>query len=764
MKCIFIANWLSDKILDGIASFFYYIFLLINSIVYSFISFAYQIFLVLANGGQIFDGTIVKEMVNRLYIILSVIAMFLIAYSLLKSMINPDEGLKGKKSPANFIKDILISVAAIALVPSIFGFAFDLQSSLLVNNTIGKIIVGPASGDADIIRDGGYGMSATVWQTFIRPQYNEDGKRYCDYGETEEANDCVDLIIDEDSEKTYQDYWDDAKERTSFWALTDFGKKIVSGDIQYLFIVDTIAGVVVLVMLLGFNLDMAVRVVKLAAFEIMAPIPLLARLLPGEQGKKVFNNWLKATISTFVEAFIYVAFLYFAVILIATVSTSLDNFFTSGNATNASVMVKLFARCLIIIGIIIFTKQAPALLKEITGLDSGKYSPLKSIAQLASLAAAPQAIARNWNAKDADGNKKTLGKRFRSALAGGLSATGRAAWGANDVKNLKDAKANRKKAAEEAVKKRIARENAKKEKEQWRNAWNANPDNKGKKPVKDNLAGTLKYKAAMNKLRIDDWAGVNAVDELTLKRRSEFTKGVQDTFRQSVEAWKTDPYKEAKKLSDNATGAYKAIDRDLIAWMKENGIDFKELSKQKLNEYATSQGKTAEELTSKEKRTIEDNLKDEILASHPWERKDEYYEKKKLHNDLAGQKLSVTQAERKKKAEPMAQGVRRMLLDAERYPDMAINLEDVFKRMPERSDAMREAYEYFKDVTTNKDKMKELVDGFKAEIGTKEYNMSDAMFDFLDEYQKEAANVKANLEFQQKQRESTFKSDAKDDK
>ena len=63
-------------------------------------------------------------MVSRIYVIIGVIVLFLVAYSLLKSMVNPDEAFKGKKSPVNIIKDVLISIVLISIVPYIFDFAF----------------------------------------------------------------------------------------------------------------------------------------------------------------------------------------------------------------------------------------------------------------------------------------------------------------------------------------------------------------------------------------------------------------------------------------------------------------------------------------------------------------------------------------------------------------------------------------------------------------------------------------------------------------
>ena len=100
-------SWGTD-ILDGIVSVIYGLLLTLDCIIYSFISYIYQLFLVLANGQQgLIDESYIGDFVGRIYIILGVIMLFLISYSLLKSMINVDEATKGKKSPVNIIKDAI---------------------------------------------------------------------------------------------------------------------------------------------------------------------------------------------------------------------------------------------------------------------------------------------------------------------------------------------------------------------------------------------------------------------------------------------------------------------------------------------------------------------------------------------------------------------------------------------------------------------------------------------------------------------------------
>lgn len=433
-------SWGQD-ILDGIVSFFYGILLTLDCIIYSFVSYVYQIFLVLAQGGKLIDDKFIGDLVNRIYIIIGVVMLFLIAYSLLKSMVNPDEALKGKQSPVNLIKDVIISVALIALLPTIFEFAFDFQNSLLINNTIGKIIVGAAgsgsSDPANTIRDGGYIMSEGVFKAFLHanPEFC-DTKAEESNGVSESGEACKIIEVDNKG-TTYGDLWDEARNSTTFWALARVGPSILKGEVNYYFLIAPAAGIFVLFVLLQYCLDMALRLVKLAVYEVIAPIPIFARIMPNEQAKKVFSNWLKVTMSTFTEVFIRIAILYFAVFLISTVTASINDIFGTVFSGSARLDILLIAQALIIIGIIMFVKQAPEILKEITGLDGGKYgkSLIKGIGMMTATlgGGATAAIRTAVNDKDNHGFKK----RF-NAFKAGMGAGARGLWHGNKVEKFGD--------------------------------------------------------------------------------------------------------------------------------------------------------------------------------------------------------------------------------------------------------------------------------------------------------------------------------------
>ena len=552
----FIYIGIFEKIGESLKEFFFNIIVFINSVVYSLVSLVYQIFLAITQSNNILNGNIVTGVVNRLYIILSVVVLFVVAYSLLKSMINPDESLKGKKSPINIIKDVIISVVLIALTPTIFDFAFDFQNSVLQYNTIGKIIAGAESDSSKIeatISDGGYEMAAGVWQAFIYPN-----DPYCKNEAEEKSGNCTVLNITD--EVSYGQLWKRARENTTFFELTLLADKIISDDITYLFPFDLIAGVIVLFVLVTYCLDMAIRLVKLSIFELIAPIPIMARIIPDEKVSKVFSNWLKATLSTFAEVFIRIAILYLAVIIIATLGDSIPNAIGSAFTGNASVFVEMIAQALIIIGIVLFVKQAPGIIKDITGLDSNKYNVLGSAMKgFNGLRLLPKVATQSWNNTEDNPNYNKFGNglnRFKNALFD----TGKALTNNYDTeyKGLKDANGNYDKVTGSTLAERRRKEAIRKAKRQNKEAIQAtakeefnNLISNGERPdsafiksrysaykadIDEYLKGSVDTKAAEAKIKATNAAGKDikskiideAIDKnLSVKRLDNAWKALQ---------------------------------------------------------------------------------------------------------------------------------------------------------------------------------------------------------------------------------------------
>lgn len=573
-------------IVDTLQSFFFKVLLLIDGLVYSFVNWAYQIILILAEGNILSNSDVINNLITRIYVIVGVVVLFLVAYSLLKSMVNPDEALKGKESPVKMISNVIISIVLIAVIPQIFSFAMQFQSAILTQNTIGKLILGINTetnneNQNNTIKDGGFTMASTVFRAFFSPNVD---RNYCTGDASIDAlleSNGKSCTVAEIDDVDYNTWWANIKAKNNFLAIQSASDEVADGSggiITYRFIFSTAAGVFVLFVLISYCIDIAIRMVKLAVYQLFAPLPILARALPQEQSKKVFSNWLKATISTYLEIFIRLAILYFAVLMINLVITNIGSIFAPivNNWNDVNPIILLLAQAFVILGIILFVKQAPEIIKEITGLDGGKYgkSLMRGIGMMtASFGGGATAAIRSF----ANDNDKPIGKRIGRALTAGLGANARGVWKGRKTEKFGDIPKIAGKASSDTLAARKAREEA---------------------------GGRLKYMALKRDDAVDkakDWIkGHNAVED---NRTSQAIKDLTSLIDKMQDSWKKDPgYVKNKEAANQAQGLLTAI-QEREAELLASGIT-----------QAEADGKIKSEFnTTKEEASADYNTKKRIL-------------------------------------------------------------------------------------------------------------------------------------------------------
>lgn len=125
-----------------------YIFLMIDSVVYAIVNKLYVLFLAIAQF-KIFDDRIMQNIINRAYIVVGVISLFIIAYALLSAIINPDTSGKNDKGFSKIVRNFIIAVIGIAMVPTIFNWFYYFQKIVLCNNTIPRLLLKSDTGTSD---------------------------------------------------------------------------------------------------------------------------------------------------------------------------------------------------------------------------------------------------------------------------------------------------------------------------------------------------------------------------------------------------------------------------------------------------------------------------------------------------------------------------------------------------------------------------------------------------------------------------------------
>ena len=175
-------NWFWDilrKILIGI-----------DFVVYGLVEQVLQTIVDLSNV-QIFTDVAINEFSRRIYIILGLVMVFKVMMSFIQILINPDSMSDKEKGAGNVLKRVVIALALIVFVPSIFKMARDVQGYVLP--IIPKVILGIESSDTatDPISQSNIG-SAMAWYSFL--PFFDYANETCDTGTIQKivSNDTTD--------------------------------------------------------------------------------------------------------------------------------------------------------------------------------------------------------------------------------------------------------------------------------------------------------------------------------------------------------------------------------------------------------------------------------------------------------------------------------------------------------------------------------------------------------------------------------------------
>lgn len=374
----------SDLIRDFCAVF--------DAIAVSILSAIYKVFFLVANA-TIISGDVIKVFYSRIQLILGILMIFKLAMSILNIIINPDVVKDQKQGPSKIVVRIVVALFMLTLVIPInipnaadnslnayindhgilFGILYKAQNSILSENILAKLILGTASNrtksdmDVNNLSDIGNTMASTILKVFVRINVEDETKPPCENSETCENTICAAKV----NESHYAD--DNIDPLNILLHINDAcgGRKRFSPeDERYAFAYTPILGaIVMLIMALiitGFTVDVAARAIKLAVLRLVAPVPIITYINPPKQGGSAFDNWVKSLISTYVDLFVRLAIVYFGLFMIQIIMNGGMDIL--GNNTQGFTFSYGIAFIFIILGILVFMKQAPQFIKDILGI------------------------------------------------------------------------------------------------------------------------------------------------------------------------------------------------------------------------------------------------------------------------------------------------------------------------------------------------------------------------------------------------------------
>ena len=351
----------------------------------------YKIFYMVANA-TIIKGDVLKVFYSRIQLILGILMIFKLAMSILNIIINPDLIKDQKQGAGKIVTRIVVALFMLTLVIPInipnaqsdslnayindhgilFGFLYKTQDTILSENIIAKLVLGVSSDsnsnlNVNNLDDVGYTISSTVLKVFVRINVKDESEPICDNENEEDP--CPNVVCPDEV-------------NASHYALDNVDPQVIldhinencgkGSDQRYAFVYTPFLGAIFMIIMsliiAGFTVDIAVRAIKLAILRLIAPVPIISYINPPKQGGGAFDNWTKSLISTYVDLFVRLAIVYFGLFLIRSLlDTGLD-VFGGDAAANASTFYAGMAFIFVILGILVFMRQAPGFIKDILGI------------------------------------------------------------------------------------------------------------------------------------------------------------------------------------------------------------------------------------------------------------------------------------------------------------------------------------------------------------------------------------------------------------
>lgn len=202
-------------------------------------------------------------------------------------------------------------------------------------------------------------------------------------------------------------------------------------DVSFIFSI--LAGAGFIVYLMYLCIEVILRKLKLFFLQMISPLPIICYINPND---KIFNQWIKMYLSTYVDLFIKLISISIAINLLDTVILEFNN--------QSNLLIKFFY----IVAVLVFAKVVPTMISKIFGLDSmgGSFKDIMGMGKAALGFGAGAAVGAVTGAMTGKGLGRLSGFAKGAMLGAGAGSKGKVLGGSNAIaaKNarINDAKAN----------------------------------------------------------------------------------------------------------------------------------------------------------------------------------------------------------------------------------------------------------------------------------------------------------------------------------
>lgn len=372
----------------------------IDKIVFNFISMIYDFLITIARTSVLSQADILN-MADRIYKLLAIFMIFKVTFSLIMYVVNPDDFSDKSKGVTKLGTNIVISLALLILTPYIFNYAYQFQTIILEDNSLSAVIFGADQGNSaeSPFESAGDSMAYITMAPFFMPNVAIDELYECAQLTTRDSNENI--VFNEACSGLNSDYesTNDSDSMDAIvsdkQALKNYVAGVSKGNlglmfrqdiaiatnedntdyiIEYKYLFSTVLGIIIIFLLVTFCMDVALRSIKLAFLQLVAPIPIISYVDPKSGKDGMFKKWVDMCIKTYISLFIRLLAIYFAAYIISRIDRMVD-------IIDGSYVSNLLVKIIIIIGALMFAKQLPKILEGLgIKLDGdGKFylNPLK---------------------------------------------------------------------------------------------------------------------------------------------------------------------------------------------------------------------------------------------------------------------------------------------------------------------------------------------------------------------------------------------------
>lgn len=341
---------------------------------------------------NIFKDSAISEFSLKIYALIGIFMIFKITFSFITYIINPNMLSDKSKGGITLLKHIIITLLLIVIMPTAFSLLTEAQNAILEDQVLEKFILGDSQSnqgmfivDEKCITHGGKNpiaintipkgeyISLLVFRTFY--QMEEVG--------TSAGGDTLNQSELEEFAKE-DNYYCDARSvndllRSSIVlapSLNSPGRSSGIYRVNYRYIISTIVGIAVSLIMVSFCMDIAFRSIKLFFLEIISPVPIMSYISPTQGKGGILSKWASELMKTWLDLFLRLGSIYLCVYIISLIDYSS---FSNSNVNSTGVF-SLLVPIFMIIGALIFAKKIPELIQNIFGIKmSGTFNinPIK---------------------------------------------------------------------------------------------------------------------------------------------------------------------------------------------------------------------------------------------------------------------------------------------------------------------------------------------------------------------------------------------------